>query len=180
MGRDKATLFLGGRRLFDFSRRIMEQFFSRVVIAGDRPDLAGKDLRYFPDIYPGSALGGLYTALYHAETPYIFATACDLPFPNPAMVRTLLEKRHGSDVVLFKTEQGLEPLFALYGKTCLEPMHAMLVEGSFRIYDFFDQVRTRYVQANPALLKGGPMRPLFNINTPEDFSLVSGLAGKKP
>ncbi len=179
MGRDKATLTLHGQRLFDRSSKMLQSFFPRVVIAGDRPDLAAGGLEYFPDLFPGSALGGLYTGLYYARTPFIFVTACDLPFPDPDLVQTLLDQRLGQDVVVFRTAEGLEPLFALYGQKCLEPMRDMLSRGQYRVFDFFDQVRTLYLELPPTLLHGSSPPALFNVNTPEDFQAATRL-GKDP
>ena len=175
MGRDKATLTLHGQRLFDRSAQMLPGFFDRVIIAGDRPDLAAGGLEYFPDLFPGSALGGLYTGLHHADTPFIFVTACDLPFPDPALVQYLLDRRHGQDVVVFRTAEGLEPLFALYGKNCLAPMRAMLTQGQYRIFDYFDQVRTLYLELPPERHHGSSSASLFNVNTPEDFQAASRL-----
>lgn len=180
MGRDKATLTVDGHRLFDVGRQMLEKLFQRVIISGNRPDLAGADLPYFPDIFPGSALGGLYTALYYAHTPYIFATACDLPFPDESLARTLLAMRRDHDAVVFKTPTGLEPMFALYGKKALKPMRVLLGEQHYRIYDLFDHVKTCYVELGA---EARPVRALFNMNTQEDYrwatSVNKGLATKE-
>ena len=68
------------------------------MIAGERPDLAQAGIDWHADIFPGSSLGGLYTGLFHAETPYIFAAACDMPYPDPDMIRQLLGFRQDFDV----------------------------------------------------------------------------------
>ena len=81
MGRDKAFLQIVGKTLFERVLEIFRESFDRIVLVGDRAErFAAYDLPVLPDIYPGSALGGLYTALYHAETEYIFVSSCDLPF----------------------------------------------------------------------------------------------------
>ena len=67
-----------------------------------------------PDRYPGSALGGLYTALLAAETPYVFVAACDMPAPAPDILRAILARRDGCDVVVIQTAAGYEPLFAIF------------------------------------------------------------------
>jgi molybdopterin-guanine dinucleotide biosynthesis protein A len=58
MGRDKTMLKIGGVTLFERILGIMNDFFSNVIIAGDRPDLTRPDVPCYPDRYTGSALGG--------------------------------------------------------------------------------------------------------------------------
>jgi molybdopterin-guanine dinucleotide biosynthesis protein A len=167
MGRDKATLTVGGTTLFARLLAVMRGIFPALLIAGDRPDLARPDVPCLPDLYPGSALGGLYTGLRAAKTPYIFAVACDMPFADPRLIRAILERRAGRDLVVPETPAGLEPLFALYGKSCLEPMRGLLEAGNYRIYDFFPRVRVCPV--GPTELPAGWERALLNLNTPEEF-----------
>lgn len=167
MGRDKATLPVDGQALFERVLGVLQPLFPAILIAGDRPDLCRPQVPCVPDLYPGSALGGLYTALQAAATPFIFVVACDMPFADPQLIRAILARREGHDVVVPRTPSGLEPLFALYGKECLMPMRALLEAGRFRIYDFFPQVRVRYLDS--AELPDGWERSLLNVNTPGDI-----------
>lgn len=167
MGRDKALLAVGGVPLFERVLAVLSPFFPRVLIAGDRPDLARPGVPSLPDRFPGSPLGGLYTALEAASTEWIFSSPCDLPHPDPALVRRLLDCREGWDAVVPRTPAGFEPLFALYRKSCLEPMRRMLERGEYRIYDFYGQVRVRFL--GPEELPAGWERALRNVNTPDEY-----------
>ncbi len=166
MGQDKATLVVKGLPLFERVRKVFRLLFAKNLIAGDRPDLARPDLPCYADIYPGSALGGLYTGLLRAETEWIFVAPCDMPFPDPALIRTITALRAGYDVVVPRTRQGFEPLFACYAKSCLEPMRQLLDHRRFRVFDFYDQVRVRYLEEDE--LPPGWQKALVNLNTPED------------
>ena len=42
MGQDKALLRLNGLTLFEHSLSLLQQFFTTILIAGDRPDLSWK------------------------------------------------------------------------------------------------------------------------------------------
>lgn len=170
MGRDKATLELAGATLFKRTLEVLRSCLPAVLIAGDRPDLARPGVDCHPDVYPGSALGGLYTGLLAATSEWVFVAPCDMPDPDPAIVHLLLARRAGYDVVLPRTAAGLEPLFALYRKSCLAPMRAMLDAGEYRIYDFYDQVRVCYVDEDE--LPPGWRRALTNVNTPADYRRV--------
>ena len=142
MGRDKASLVLAGQTLVERIAAVLQPLFPALLIAGDRPDLARTDLPCVVDLYPGSALGGLHAALRRAQTPFIFAVACDMPLVREDLVRAIAERRGDCDVVVPRLPGGFEPLFALYRKTCLDPMEKMLEDGNFRIFDFYPRVRT--------------------------------------
>lgn len=167
MGRDKARLELGGVSLFDKMAATLRSVVPRVIIAGDRPDLAGPDLSYFPDRYPGSALGGLYTGLAEAGTSFVFVSPCDLPFPKADVIRTLLDQRSGYDVVVPRTRGGLEPVFAVYGRNCLGPMQEMLERNHYRIYDFYPRMRT--LELDMSDFPADWERSLWNVNTLDDY-----------
>ncbi len=168
MGRDKATLEIGGKSLIEGIVDLFGRLFPRTLIAGDRPDLARPNLPAYADAYPGSALGGLHTGLTHAETPYIFVAACDMPFVDEALIRALLERRFGYDVILPGTPEGLEPLIACYGQGCLPIIGRQLQAGNFRILDIYPELRMRVV--GPGELPGNWRTALTNINTPTDLA----------
>ncbi len=173
MGRDKALLPLGGKPLVERAIDAFRQFFARTLLVGDR----GERFREFgveivPDIHPGSALGGLHTGLARAGTPYVFVSACDVPWPDPRVIARLCSLRGGYDVVVPRTADGLDPLFALYGTGCLPAMERMLREGNYRIFDFYPEVRTRYVEEEELADVVTPGRTFVNVNTPEEFETI--------
>lgn len=171
MGQDKALLQLDGKTLFERSLTLLQQFFSTILIAGDRPDLSRTGIPAIPDIYPGSALGGLYTGLRAAETNWIFVAPCDMPYPDGKIVTRLLENRNGFDAVVPRTPDGYEPVFALYHKNCLTQMEAMLQQNQYRIYDFYQSIAIRFL--DPPELPAGWQRALININSPEQLAQLT-------
>lgn len=167
MGRDKATLEISGRTLADRMLDLLQSFFPRTIIVGDRPDLARPGIEIFPDIHPGSSLGGLHTGLTHASTDWIFVGPCDMPFPDAGLLEQLLDQRGTVAAVVPRSPLGFEPLFALYHKDCLPHLEAMLQQGNFRIYDFYTRVRVNYL--DPSSYSADWQRLLYNINSPEDL-----------
>ena len=173
MGRDKAFLQIAGRTLFERVLAVFRECFDRIVLVGDRAErFAGYGLPVLPDIYPGSALGGLYTGLYHSATEHVFVSSCDLPFPNQAVVRHLCSLKSDFDAVVPTLAHGFEPLFALYAKSCLGPMRALLESGNFCAYAYFPQVRVRYVTDEELARLDRDGKSFVNVNTPEDFERI--------
>ena len=173
MGRDKAFLRIAGKTLFERVLEVFKESFDRFLLVGDRVErFAGYGLPVLPDIYPGSALGGLYTALDNAETEHIFVSSCDLPFPNREMLLYLCSIRDGFDAVVPHTAHGFEPLFAVYAKSCLEAMKKYLESGNFCAYGYYPDVRVRYVQGEELAALDRDGRSFLNVNTPEEFEKI--------
>jgi molybdenum cofactor guanylyltransferase len=174
MGRDKAFLPWDGAPLFEKVLGIFRQSFTAVLLAGgDAGRFAGYGLPIVSDLYPGSALGGLYTGLYHATTPSIFVASCDMPYPSAALLKHLCSLKDGYDCVVPETAEAFEPLFAVYAKSALPAMLELLESGNFRIYDLYPQLRTRYVGREELAPYAEGGRSFINVNTPEDFALLA-------
>ncbi|MDH5642329.1 MAG: molybdenum cofactor guanylyltransferase, partial [Nitrospira sp.] len=120
MGQDKRFLQVGHQSLFDRSLAVLRDNFEQVevVIAhdGESLDAPVPVLRdHIPDC---GSLGGLYTGLKHAATPYVFLAACDMPFLHPIVIHRLVERKDGVDIVMATSENGVQPTHALYSQRC--------------------------------------------------------------
>ena len=175
MGMDKAFLEIAGTPLFDRLLAVFREIFARTVLVGGQAErFARYGLTCHPDIHPGSAMGGLYTALVHADTPYIFVSACDLPFPSSAVARRLVALREGHDAVVARSADGFEPLFALYAAQCRDRVRRFLESGNLCICDLYPGMNVRVVpMAELSMLDGGE-RAFVNVNTPEEFRRIIG------
>lgn len=171
MGIDKPLLRIDGQPLYERSLSLLQQFFSQVLIAGNRSDLARPNIPAIVDPYPGSALGGIYTGLSASATDWVFVAPCDMPYPDGRFISCLLNYRRHVDAVVPRTPGGYEPVFALYHKNCLAPMEAMLKQQQYRIYDLFQRISIRFV--DPPQLPIGWERALLNVNTPEQFAHIA-------
>jgi molybdopterin-guanine dinucleotide biosynthesis protein A len=175
MERDKALLPVGGVPMFGKVLDVLKTHLERVILVGDRPErFTVYGLPVYPDLYPGSSLGGLYTGLRVSGTRCIFAAACDLPFASRGLLQYLLSIREGYDVVVPVTADGPEPLFALYSKDCLDPMKELLDAGNLRILDFYPRVRVRRVPEAEQRRHGGTGRSFTNVNTREEYERLLG------
>lgn len=175
MGRDKAFLELDGRPLFERVLDLFMRNFSRVALVGNRGErFAGYGLEVVPDVFPGSALGGLYAGLLHAETDYVFVSPCDLPFPSAEILCHICSLKDGYDAVVPTTAHGYEPLFALYAKSCLPPIRELLDRGEYCAYAYYPQVRVRFVTPDELAPLDPEGKAFLNLNTPEQFAKLAG------
>ena len=146
MGEDKALKTFLGRPLI---QRVIERLASiadEMIVTTNRPEeYAFLNLPLFPDLKPGrGALGGLYTAIASAKNPLVAVVACDMPFASATLVEAasslLLEQE--MDVVIPKSEEGYEPLHAVYRReTCLPAIESAIDADQWRLISWFPQVK---------------------------------------
>lgn len=170
MGENKAFLEIGGRTIIDRVIAELRKCTDGVLLIANEPEeYRHLGLEIFPDEIPGKgALGGVYTALVRSPTPFSFITACDMPFLASALVERLAAEADGVDAVVARTDHGFEPFAAVYGRSALTAVKAMIDAGDLAVHHLFERVKTRVVDLDAAFLQRHP-HLFFNINTPDDF-----------
>jgi FdhD protein len=171
MGRNKALLEVNGERMVETAYRRMADLFDEVLLVTNTPGIYDFiPCRKIADIYPGMGpLGGIHAALSNCAAGRAFVTACDMPGLNPRLIRELSSMPGGVDVVIPETPGGLEPLHAVYAKSCLPKMEAMLRAGERRILSFFDLAQVRLVPRGKIATIDPDFTSFRNVNTPEDY-----------
>lgn len=177
MGTNKALLTLGGARLIEVLLDAIRPLFAEVMIVANDPDTyASLGVSVFPDRIPEKgSLGGIYTAVLHSALPRTFCIACDMPFPNPAVMAYLCQAAPGYDVVVPRTADGYQPLHAIYGKACLPHMEAMIRADRLKIDRLFPAVRVRTVAEDELRALDPTLRCFVNVNTREELEAAAHL-----
>lgn len=192
-GRNKALAEIGGRSILERTLSAFGDLFPDTMVVTNTP-LAYLGFRglVVTDIIPlRTPLAGLHSALCYTKTPYIFAAACDTPFLNTELIEAILAGIDtGSDIVVPDTEKGLQPLCAVYGRTCLSPIDKQLREASasmpvsdgktaartlnqgLKILNLYDRVRVKKISEQSLRRVDPDLLSFFNVNTPEDFALA--------
>ncbi len=171
LGRDKATLELGGQTLLQRQIALLSHLSDDlIVVQRSDQNLSVERARLVTDLRPFTGvLAGFAAGLVGAMHPWAIVVACDMPFLNLNLLRYLLSLRTGYDLVVPRLDVGLEPLHALYHRRCLSSIRRALEEGQRRVVSFYDALRVRYVQSTEI----APLDPqgcsFFNINTPDDL-----------
>lgn len=170
IGVDKAMLEVRGMTLFQIMLHALRGVFKNVLIAGNRPDLAANGIPCYPDLYPGSALGGIYTGLLNAKTRYVFIASCDMPFVEPDLIRLIVSFCTEADAVIPGTPEGYECCFACYSSSCLPFIKAMLANKDYKISNLFQYISVQHLGLEG--LYPNWKRVMRNINTAEDYLLI--------
>ena len=184
MGEDKRYLVMGGETLLERGLGVLRSVFQEVlvVIAQDSPPV-GVDARVVKDLVPEcGSLGGLYTGLMQATTPYIFVVACDMPFLNQAVIAQFTSRRATADIVMAKLAARLHPMHALYGKRCLPVLEQMIQVRQLKIQEvvLHASLRVQYVTETDLSSIDPSGRSFQNVNTPADFEAARSMLSRVP
>lgn len=183
LGQDKSLLELEGRPLIAHTtHRLAALSDDLIIVTNDHERYESLELpaRLVPDVRRGvGALMGIYSGLLAARHPQALAVGCDMPFLNLRLLRYMLSLIDGYDAVVPRLDGYLEPLHAIYRKTCLPYMADLLDRGQRQIIAFFDQVRIRYVEQELEELDPRGLS-FLNVNTPADWAHVLELIAREP
>lgn len=178
MGENKAFLKLNGQTIIDRTKNLFQEIFAEVILVTNSPlAYLNLNLRMVTDLIPGQgALGGIFTGLFCSSYSHAFIAACDMPFLNKDLISYLISLARNYDIVIPKTEDGFQPLHAIYSQRCLPHIENLLRQGNLKIIDFFHLVKKREVLTNELTTFDPFLKSFFNVNTPEDLARAKELA----
>lgn len=170
-GRNKAFACIDGVPLIERVIQVMKAVFADLLLITNTPrEYAHLGLPMVEDLIKGlGPLGGIYTGLNSISGSAGFFVACDMPFLNPSLIGRIVALRADSDAVVPRVGKWVEPLHALYAKSCLAAIEELIRSGNIQILQFFLKVRIRYVEEELMRAFDPQLRCLANVNRPEDL-----------
>jgi molybdopterin-guanine dinucleotide biosynthesis protein A len=183
LGRSKYLETINGKSLIE---RVIEQLKSvslQILIVTSREQLdlpAACEAEVMVDLYPGKGpLVGIYTGLLAAESSHSLAVACDMPFLNIELLRYMIELAPGFDAVVPRLKEGkVEPLHAIYSKSCLGSMKTLLEHDQLEVSRVLDTVCVRYVERAECQRFDSQLFSFININCQSDLERAIMLAAE--
>lgn len=206
MGRDKATLRLGGRQLLDIAVDKLGSVCAEVAVVGERDETV--PVRNVGDLRVGCGpMGGIEAALTDLRTNWAVFLPVDMPFLPVKLLFSLVESWTAGDkgkrrVCLLEVEGTPQPLVSMLHKEMLPWMASSLERGEYKVvpallgaareiaeanrWDLADVLRVS--EFDGARVKGLGWEPteadlqvrqlwFANLNTPEEFAEAERFAG---
>ena len=196
MGQDKANMLLGGQTLLQHVVATMRQNFPEVIVSVRQPRPESDLPQICDDPAHTGPLAGLSAGLERANTPWVFAVACDMPFITPAVIELLAGYRGkplpaspcqgrssppspdkgrqggvGFQAVVPMVRGYPQPLAAFYAASCLNEVNKLLSgSGKHSLRALLDQLRVCYVGEEEMLAADPQLRSFFDLDTPQDMA----------
>jgi len=183
--RDKTTEIINHRRLLERVAATINFLEQLIIVISDSkktlPELKGIPApKVVTDVYPGKGpLGGIYSGIRASGSQFNLIVGCDMPFLNQGLLRYLLEVADGYDAVTIRHGDNVEPLHAVYARSCLEPIGMMLEKDNLCIYELFETINVRYVEAREIERFDPEHLSLFNINNFRDLELARKISHER-
>jgi molybdopterin-guanine dinucleotide biosynthesis protein A len=180
-GLDKSQLVIGGRRIIERQLAVLGQVAPRVlVVTDDHHRFCTSGLQVCDDVLPGAGpLGGLHTALTRSPGRRTLVVAGDLPFLSGAFLRHLAVRAPHADAVVPRNAAGLQPLCAVYDRSCLDAIEARITRGKPRLVELAGALRMTEMGPDEVAAFDPDGMLLFNVNTPADYArAVAAAAGR--
>ena len=181
LGQDKALETIGNKNLLHWVVSYLSLFKSNIIIVTAEKQSRSQltdypQLRIVTDAYPDKGpLAGIYTGLATSDSLHNLVVACDMPFLNYALLDYILQISADFDLVIPRLGDMVEPLHAVYSKTCLPPIQSLLEQGNLSVRGLFSLVRVRYVEATEINRFDPEHLSFFNINTKSDLQMAGEL-----
>ena len=180
-GSNKALVSINGSRLIERVITVMKSIFEKLVIITNNPeDYSFLALQTHKDLIKGlGPIGGIYTGLNKIKDHKGFFVACDMPYINEKLIRHIIAVRGDFDAVIPKIDWRLEPLHALYSKSCLSKLKELIDSGVYQTNRSFKNMNIRYVNEEEIREHDPQLNSFININRPGELLDALGRDNKK-
>ena len=179
LGRDKATLRLGGRPLARWVAQALAPAVAEIWLVTNHPEThLALNLPLVTDLVPFQGpLGGLATALFYARTPWVLLTSADAPRLSPRLAAALAGAagKISRPALVCRSERGVEPFPGLYAARLLNRIQEFLKEK--RTFMAFLEPLRPQVWGPEVWRSFDPEGASFeNLNRPEDLDRLEAWA----
>jgi len=169
MGSDKGMVEFNGKKMIGHVINAL-RFIHEVGIISNNEEYNQFGKRVCPDIYKNSGpLGGIHSALYNSNADWNFIVSCDLPFITSEFLFFLLTtlKTHKGKTRVPVHDNKLEPLCALYHKSCISEIEKLILKKELKMQDALLKLEPAYIEV-PSVFDANVL--FRNINSPADMS----------
>jgi molybdopterin-guanine dinucleotide biosynthesis protein A len=146
MGTDKATLMVGGERLWQRQLGVLRELTPDTlwISARARPDWCPEDVEVILDESPSRGpLSGIAAALARLRTSHLLSLAVDMPQMTAAHLRKLWSCTESGRGVVPANENWFEPLCAIYPAESSDAARHALSQGQLSLQNFAQNLSQR-------------------------------------
>jgi len=178
---DKAKIRLNGNYLIDIVISKIKHIVGDNIIIVGPPDKYPSYKQVVPDLFPHRGpLVGIYSGLKTSPTFYNLIVGCDMPFLETGLLWYMWKNIDSEDIIIPRYGKDyIEPLLAIYSKSCLEIMEKNLKRDILPVRLIFPYLKVKYIE-DEEIIKFDPKHlSFFNINFKKDLIKAEELIRKK-
>jgi len=180
LGRDKATLLLGGKPLAHWVAEALAPAVTELWLVTNHPQThLALNLPLVTDLVPFQGpLGGLATALFYARSPWVLLTSVDAPFLSPRLAAALAAAatKTTRPALVCRSQRNVEPFPGLYAVRLLSRLQDFFLQERRTFMAFLDPQRPEVW--GPEIWRTFDPEGLSfeNLNQPEDLARLEARA----
>ena len=186
MGHSKALLAFGAETMLQRVVRLLGTVASPIVVVAasqqSLPELPASVTVTHDERADRGPLEGLRAGLKAlpntVEIGYV--TSCDVPLLIPGFVQRMIELLGEHDIAVIEIDGFPHPLSAVYRRSVLPHVEALLVADRLRPVFLFEVVRTRRVRPADVSAVDPQLLTLRNLNNRKDYLDALSSAGIDP
>ena len=184
LGRTKSLATIGGKSLIQWVVNRLATISTEIIIAtahGEEiPCSSSVRLRTVADINPGKGpLAGIYSGLIASSNSRAIVVSCDTPFVSVGLLEYMTQTGPGSDIIVPRMKEKVEPLCAVYSKNCLAPVRELLEQNELKIIELYPLVTVSYIEEADIDRFDPEHLSFFNINSQADLDRARRLVAQK-
>lgn len=176
MGTNKAFVQIGNQSIIANMLERTQYLGQRktILITNTPAEYQYLKLPMYPDVIPNKgALGGIYSAIQHSDTPYTLVLACDMPFVNPDVLRYLLMQcQPDVEVVVPYVNERWQGLHTVYHKDCASTLKMAIKADKLKVQSVLGELKAQVIDETALKAIDHDLRSFFNVNTPADLKLA--------
>lgn len=177
---NKAFAEIGGQPVIKIIIDKFTRLFDETIIISNEPELYEHlGVAVYPDVYPRMGpVSGIHSGLCHAQYDKVFVLGCDVPFMNMELVEYMLNHLGKYDSVVPDIDSYLQPLAAVYSRTCLPILKTCLETNRVKLIRIFEELNALVLRSDE-LEKFGIVEEMFlNVNDIQALHLAGKIAGR--
>ena len=173
----KAFIKVDGKPVIEKNLILIQHLFKETFIVTNQPEkYSHLNTLLLGDIHNvRGPMTGITTSLLNSTAPWVFVSACDMPFISSKLILYMYEKKNGFDAVVPSIKGKAEPLFAFYSKKLLSSMETAVLSERRGLKDFLKGKKVKYISAGEIGKVDPGARSFINLNTPGDANRHLGL-----
>ena len=172
MGTDKAFLIYNNKTFIEHVIEALKPSVSDIIISANTEVYSSLGYKVYNDSIPNCGpLGGIYTALSNSKSEKNIVISCDMPLVNAHLIKYLIEHAQEEQVNLLAHNGNVEPLCAIYNKSCLPILKTCLKNNFLKMKNVLRQLSIHKIEIKNELFYHPQL--MSNINTPTELNYIS-------